>query len=86
MQGSHRLSTVSVSPKAEIRNLPYPGPQVPTFTCSQSFSNLNGQMLLPQSPASSASPRLERSARDPQFPGLEACLRRPRCGAPATRA
>ena len=39
-----------------------------------------------QSPASSASPRLERSVRDPQFPGLEAYLRRPRCGTPATRA
>jgi hypothetical protein len=50
------------------------------------FSNLNGEMLLAQSPASSASSRLERSVRDPQFPGLEACLRRPRCGAPATRA
>src|ERR1700722_6803075 len=37
-----------------------------------------------QSPASSASPRLERSMPDPQFPGLEACLRRRRYGAPAT--
>src|ERR1700692_4623914 len=36
-EGSHRLSTVSVSPKAEIRNLPYPRPQVPAFTCSQIF-------------------------------------------------